>query len=81
MCVEGRFSSSFNPSLADDNGRAWVSPGHYGLDQGIVLMMIENHRSQRIWELMRACPYIRDGLQRAGFHGGWLQQPPFAGAG
>jgi hypothetical protein len=44
-------------------------------------MMIENHRSQRIWELMRACPYIRDGLQRAGFHGGWLQQPPFAGAG
>ncbi|PQP03927.1 hypothetical protein C5612_11880 [Pseudomonas frederiksbergensis] len=81
MCVEGRFSSSFNPSLADANGRAWVSPGHYGLDQGIVLMMIENHRSQRIWELMRACPYIRDGLQRAGFHGGWLQQPPFAGAG
>ncbi|MGV8917079.1 MAG: glucoamylase family protein [Pseudomonas sp.] len=80
MCTEGRFSSSFNPSLADNDGCAWVSAGHYGLDQGIVLMMIENHRTQRIWRLMHTCPYIRDGLLRAGFQGGWLQPPPFQGA-
>ena len=80
MLREGRFSSGFNPTLTDANGRAWVSAGHYGLDQGIVLMMIENHRTRRVWRLMRGCPYIRNGLQRAGFRGGWLQQPSIHGA-
>ena len=65
VLTDGRFSSSFNPTLSNIDGRAWVSAGHYGLDQGIVLMMIENHRSQRIWRLMSACPYIRNGLPDA----------------
>ncbi len=52
--------------------RAWVSAGHFGLDQGIVVMMIENHRTQLIWRLMRDCPYVGAGLRRAGFRGGWL---------
>ena len=51
---------------------AWGSPGNFGLDQGIVVMMIENHRTELIWRLMRACPYIRAGLRHAGFRGGWL---------
>ena len=80
MFSEGRFSSGFNPSLVDADARAWVSPGHYGLDQGIVLMMIENHRSQLIWRLMRDCPYIRIGLHRAGFRGGWMRQSAGEGA-
>jgi hypothetical protein len=69
---DGRYSSSFNPTLAEGGRGAWVSPGHFGLDQGIVAMMIENHRSELIWRLMRGCPYIQAGLQRAGFRGGWL---------
>ena len=36
------------------------------------MMMIENHRTQLIWRLMRDCPYIGAGLRRAGFRGGWL---------
>ena len=80
MLPEDRFSSGFNPTLTDANGRAWVSAGHYGLDQGIVLMMIENHRSGRIWQLMRGCAYLRDGLRVAGFRGGWLQSPDPDGA-
>jgi hypothetical protein len=64
--------SSFNPTLARANRAPWVSAGHFGLDQGIVAMMIENHRSQLIWRLMRACPYVGAGLRRAGFRGGWL---------
>jgi len=35
-------------------------------------MMIENYRSQLLWNLMRQCPYIAVGLRRAGFTGGWL---------
>jgi hypothetical protein len=47
-----------------------VSAGNFGLDQGIVAMMVENHRREFIWRLMRACRYMRTGLRRAGFRGG-----------
>ena len=67
-----RYASSFNPTLAGADQRAWVSPGHYGLDQGIVVMMIENYRTQLIWRLMRDCSSVTTGLRRAGFCGGWL---------
>jgi hypothetical protein len=35
--------------------------------------MIENYRSEFIWQLMSSCPYIVTGLGRAGFSGGWLR--------
>jgi hypothetical protein len=70
VCVGNRMSSGFNPSLTAEG--AWISEGYYGLDQGIIVMMIENYRSGLIWKLMRTCPYIATGLRRAGFEGGWL---------
>jgi hypothetical protein len=70
---EDRLAASFNPSLANADGRPWVSDGHYGLDQGIVAMMIENHRSGLPWRLMRRSPWLRRGLRHAGFRGGWLE--------
>jgi hypothetical protein len=51
---------------------AWVSPWHFALHQGPIVLMIENHRSGMLWELMRGCAPIRLGLERAGFSGGWL---------
>jgi hypothetical protein len=72
MRPRGRYASGFNPSLVGADGAFWVSPGHYGLDQGIVSMMIENHRTQLVWRLMRNCSYIAAGLRGAGFSGGWL---------
>ena len=35
--------------------------------------MIENYRTGLIWDLMRRCPYLARGLERAGFRGGWLK--------
>jgi hypothetical protein len=70
ICVGDRMASGFNPSLIDEGG--WISEGHFGLDQGIVVMMIENYRSGLIWKLMRSCRHIATGLRRAGFAGGWL---------
>jgi hypothetical protein len=67
-----QYASSFNPTLAGADGHAWVSAGRFGLDQGIVVMMLENYRTELIWRLMRDCPYIGTGLRRAGFRGGWL---------
>jgi hypothetical protein len=72
MLTDDRLASAFNPSLGPSPEQPWVSEGHYGLDQGVVLLMIENHRSQFIWQLMRGCRYITDGLRIAGFEGGWL---------
>jgi hypothetical protein len=75
-----RLASGFNPGVADASGGLWISAGHYGLDQGIVMMMLENHRSGMTWSLMRQCPYVRGGLVRAGFTGGWLDASPAGGA-
>jgi hypothetical protein len=72
MLPAEQYASSFNPGLTVGTAPAWISPGHFGLDQGIVVMMIENYRSELIWRLLRGCPVIRSGLQRAGFRGGWL---------
>jgi hypothetical protein len=67
-----RLSSGFNPTIKGDDGRGWLSEGYYGLDQGLLVMMLENARSGLIWKLLRGCPYIRTGLKHAGFDGGWL---------
>ena len=69
------FKASFNPSHPGDPGNPygwWVSPWHFGLNQGPIILMIENYRSGLVWQLMRQCPYITAGLRRAGFEGGWL---------
>ena len=67
------FKCSYNPTFASGRKKkGWVSKGYFGLDQGPIVMMIENYRSGLIWRLMRRCPYIVDGLRRAGFRNGWL---------
>ena len=71
VCIQDRFSSGFNPTLTVD-GAGWLSDGWYGLDQGLLVMMIENHRTGLIWEIFRKSPHVRAGLKRAGFEGGWL---------
>ncbi len=37
--------------------------------------MLENYRSDFVWQVMRKNPYLREGLKRAGFSGGWLDIP------
>ena len=69
------FKASFNPSHPGEPGNPygwWVSPWHFGLNQGPIILMIENYRTGMLWQLMRSCPYIKNGLKRAGFEGGWL---------
>jgi hypothetical protein len=55
-------------------GLAWFDSDYLGIDQGPIIAMIENHRTGLIWRVMRTNPYIKAGLQRAGFTGGWLDQ-------
>jgi len=73
------FDASFNPTYPEKgtNPNGWVSPWRFGLNQGPIVIMIENYHSGLIWKLMRQCPYIIKGLRLAGFSGGWLEKSPF----
>jgi len=68
------FKATFNPTfpVADASPLGWVSPWHFGINQGPIVVMIENHRSGLAWRLTRDCPPIIAGLRAAGFTGGWL---------
>jgi hypothetical protein len=54
-------------------GGTWTAANNFAIDEGPVVMMIENHRSDLVWRLLRRSPFIRRGLERAGFTGGWLE--------
>jgi len=75
------FVDAFNPTFQTRTelrtgklvpGVGWVDTVHIGIDQGPMLLMIENYRSNFVWDVMKKNPYIRKGLERAGFRGGWL---------
>jgi hypothetical protein len=68
------FKATFNPTFETTGRNGWISPYHYGLNQGPIVLMIANYRTGLLWELLRACPYVMTGLRRAGFTGGWLNQ-------
>ena len=53
-------------------GAQWYASDELGIDQGPIVIMIENDRTELVWNLMRSCPYVVAGLRRAGFRGGWL---------
>ncbi len=67
--------STVNPTFWDEpyDPRGWISPHHYGLNQGPLVLMVENYRTGMLWTLMRRDPYRVTSLRRAGFRGGWLE--------
>lgn len=77
------FLDAFNPSFHYDvplkSGEVipdfgWVASDYIGIDQGPIVIMIENYRNDFAWRVMRENPHIRLGLKRAGFTGGWLER-------
>lgn len=80
--TEFGFLDSFNPTLAATQralrhgrivpGVGWVDGDYLGIDQGPIVIQIENHRSDAVWKRMRHEPNIIRGLKVAGFTGGWL---------
>jgi hypothetical protein len=70
------FTCSLNPTFRDGSTSepGWISKHYYGINEGPNVLMIENYRSGLIWRLLRQCPYVVEGLQRAGFRGGWLDE-------
>lgn len=66
--------ASFNPTYPEKsaNRHGWVAPWIFGLNQAPIVLMIENFQSGFLWRKMRKCTYIRTGLRRLGFRGGYL---------
>jgi xylan 1,4-beta-xylosidase len=64
------FRSTFNLTYPQPGG--WVGPWHYGINQGPAVLMVENHRTGLLWDLMRRVPALVRGLRRCGFTGGHL---------
>lgn len=45
----------------------WWATDVIGIDQGPIIIMIENYRSNKVWRVFMQNPYVQAGLARAGF--------------
>jgi hypothetical protein len=45
----------------------WYATSYLGIDQGPIVVMIENYRTGLLWRLFMSCPEIQGGLRRLGF--------------
>ncbi len=78
------FADAFNPTFTTgtsnygtvDPRLGWFDVDSLGIDQGPIIVMIENYRSGLVWERMKRNPHVVRGLRRAGFQGGWLERAP-----
>lgn len=55
------FADAFSP------GRNWVAASHLAIDQGPIVVMIENQRSALLWTLFMSAPEVLVGLTKLGF--------------
>jgi hypothetical protein len=55
------FYDAFNPS------NAWWASSYLAIDQGPIIIMIENHRSGLLWDLFMSAPEIHTALDRLDF--------------
>ena len=53
-------------------GFGWVDNDFLGIEVGPLLLMLANHRDGSVWRPLRSADWLKRGLQRAGFRGGWL---------
>jgi hypothetical protein len=69
------FYSHYRPHIWTANGfrdafnltEQWYDTDELGIDQGPIVIMIENYRTQRVWQLFMQNEEIQRGLQSAGF--------------
>ncbi|MDD4645673.1 MAG: glucoamylase family protein [Bacteroidales bacterium] len=71
------FKDAFNPTYTfnQQSPDGWFDIDYLGIDQGPILIQLENYETGLIWNTLKRNPYIIDGLRKAGFTGGWLDQP------
>ncbi|MGX5690107.1 glucoamylase family protein [Arcticibacter tournemirensis] len=56
------FYDAFSPQ-----NNYWVANAYLAIDQGPIIVMIENYRSGLIWDLFMECREVKNGLMKLGF--------------
>jgi hypothetical protein len=62
------FVDSFNET------ENWYAKSHLAIDQGPIIVMIENYRTGLLWNLFMSCPEVQNGLERLGFESPYLKE-------
>jgi hypothetical protein len=47
--------------------RNWYPQRYLAIDQGPMIVMIENYRTGLLWNLFMSCPEVKNGLEKLGF--------------
>lgn len=55
------FYDAFNP------GEGWWADSYLAIDQGPIVVMIENHRSGLCWDLFMSAPEVEEAMNKLGF--------------
>jgi hypothetical protein len=45
----------------------WFANSYLAIDQGPIIVMIENQRSGLLWDLFMSCPEVKTGMKGLGF--------------
>lgn len=67
----GRYGFSDAYNLDQD----WFADQVIGIDEGPLVLMIENYRSGLIWKVLGQNPYLQDAMEKAGFVEGTMALP------
>jgi hypothetical protein len=69
------FKDAFNLTYkTKEFPNGWFDFEYLGIDQGPIVLMIQNHETELVWNTMKKNTYIVNGLKKAGFKGGWLDK-------
>jgi hypothetical protein len=52
---------------AFNSTEGWYADSYLAIDQGPIIVMIENYRTGLLWDLFMSCPEVQDGLTKLGF--------------
>ncbi|MGO4834840.1 glucoamylase family protein, partial [Rhizobiaceae sp. 2RAB30] len=64
----GKIWGRFGFIDAFSESRNWYARTYLAIDQGPIVIMIENFRTALMWNLFMGAPEVRDGLLALGFH-------------
>ena len=52
----------------------WYATSHLAIDQGPIIVMIENYRSGLLWKIFMNIPEIQHGMKQLGFDSPYFTQ-------
>jgi hypothetical protein len=71
--IGDRIWSEYGFTDAYNETKNWYATSHLAIDQGPIIVMIENYRTGLLWKLFMSCPEVKNGLKKLGFESPWLK--------